>query len=72
MTIFIVGAIVLFSLPNRWFAWFEYFTSILKVLAITLFLILDFAIIFGAGPKGEVHHGETWNAGPVFKNGFNV
>ncbi|KUJ18772.1 uncharacterized protein LY89DRAFT_774915 [Mollisia scopiformis] len=71
VTIFIVGAIVLFSLPNRWFAWFEYFTSILKVIAITLFLILDFAIIFGAGPKGKVYHGETWNAGPVFKNGFN-
>jgi yeast amino acid transporter len=29
------------------------------------------AIIGGAGPRGYVHHGQTWTELPAFKNGFS-
>ena len=28
------------------------------------------AIVLGAGPTGRVHHGETWQDGKAFRNGF--
>lgn len=61
---------VIFSLPNKIFGWFEYFTSMLKILALIMFLIVGIALIFGAGIDGTVHHGETWQNGLAFRNGF--
>ncbi|KAI1342809.1 amino acid permease [Xylariaceae sp. FL0016] len=69
-TVFLVVMIGIFLLPSRWFAWFEYLTAILKVLALVIFIITGFAIVVGAGPRGYVHHGETWENGLAFKNGF--
>jgi yeast amino acid transporter len=60
----------IFSLPSRWFAWFEYFTAILKVIALFIFMVAGFAMILGAGPQGYVHHGETWHDGMAFRNNF--
>jgi yeast amino acid transporter len=60
----------IFSLPNTVFGWFEYFTSILKIVALILFVIIGVAIIFGAGPDGAVHNGENWQNGMAFLNGF--
>lgn len=72
VTLFILATAALFSLPTTWFAWYEYVTSVVKVFGVVIFLILDFAIIVGAGPTGKVHRGETWHEGPLVKNGFGV
>lgn len=63
---------LIFCLPNKWFAWFEYVTSLLKVIGIVIFIITAFAMLFGAGPTGKVHNGDTWRNLPRFKNGFKV
>lgn len=62
----------LFSFPNKWFAWFQYIASVIKVVALVMFLILDLAIIMGAGPKGHFHDGKTWRENSLFRNGFAV
>jgi amino acid transporter len=62
--------VAIFSLPSKVFAWFEYFTSILKFVALLIFLVCALAMVLGAGPKGYVHHGETWQNGLAFRNGF--
>lgn len=61
---------IIFSLPNVVFGWFEYFTSIMKILVLILFIIVGVALVFGAGPNGTMHHGETWQSGDAFLNGF--
>lgn len=61
----------IFSLPSNYFAWFEYGTAILKVIALFIFIIAGFAMVLGAGPKGTLHKGETWQQeGSGFRNGF--
>ncbi|KAJ5725154.1 uncharacterized protein N7483_006511 [Penicillium malachiteum] len=70
LTIFLLLMFVIFSLPNVAFGWFEYFTSLLKILALIIFIIVGIAIIFGAGTDGSMHHGETWQHGDAFLNGF--
>lgn len=60
---------IMFSLPNIVFGWFEYFTSILKIFALILFIIVGIALIFGAGPHGSLHHGQVWQD-EAFLNGF--
>ncbi|CAI7624658.1 unnamed protein product [Penicillium glandicola] len=70
LTLFLVLMFVIFSLPNVVFGWFEYFTSILKIMVLLIFMIVGIALIFGAGPEGTMHHGETWQDGQAFLNGF--
>ena len=72
VTIFVVTTCVIFSMPNKVFAWFEYFTSLIKIVLFMLIILLSLAIVCGAGPKGYVHHGSTWTDFPPFKNGFSV
>lgn len=57
-------------LPNKWFAWFEYITSIFKILGLIIIIFFCFAVVLGAGPNGKRHTGETWRDYPAFKNGF--
>ncbi|KAM0794852.1 amino acid permease/ SLC12A domain-containing protein [Usnea florida] len=71
LTIFVVTTCVIFSMPNKIFAWFEYFTSLIKIVLFMLIILLSLAIVCGAGPKGYVHHGSTWTDYPPFKNGFS-
>lgn len=61
--------LLIFSLPSKYFAWFEYGTAILKVVALLIFMVAGFAMVLGAGPKGSLHKGETWQNG-AFRNGF--
>lgn len=72
VTIFVVTTCVIFTMPNTIFAWFEYFTSLIKIVLFMLIIILSLAIVCGAGPKGFVHNGSTWTDLPAFKNGFSV
>lgn len=72
VTIFVVVTCVIFTMPNTVFAWFEYCTSLIKIVLFILIILLSLAIVCGAGPKGYVHHGETWTEFPAFKNGFSV
>ncbi|KAI7262354.1 hypothetical protein KC345_g9451 [Hortaea werneckii] len=69
-SIFLVCIFIIFALPNSAFAWFEYATAVLKIFALIIFIIVAFALVLGAGPDGYVHHGETWQGGLAFRNGF--
>lgn len=42
-------SVVIFSLPNKVFAWFEYITSIIKVAIFFLIIAVSIAILSGAG-----------------------
>ncbi|KAL4820504.1 amino acid permease/ SLC12A domain-containing protein [Aspergillus spinulosporus] len=70
LTIFLVLMFIIFSLPNVVFGWFEYGTAILKIIVLLIFIIVGIALVFGAGPNGTVHHGENWQDGKAFLNGF--
>uniref|UniRef100_A0A093V6F9 Putative amino-acid permease n=1 Tax=Talaromyces marneffei PM1 TaxID=1077442 RepID=A0A093V6F9_TALMA len=70
LVIFLLLMFVIFSLPNTVFGWFEYITSILKIVTLILFVIVGLAMVFGAGPDGIVHHEEAWRDRSAFLNGF--
>lgn len=67
--VFIIG---LFFLPNRYFAFCEYFAGLLKIFGLIIVIIVSIVIIAGGGPTGRVHNGEYWRNLPVFANGFQV
>ncbi|CAN8103343.1 unnamed protein product [Discula destructiva] len=69
-TVFLAVMLIIFALPSRFFAWFEYGTSVLKIVALFIFMFAGFAMVLGAGPTGYVHHGETWLSGSALRNGF--
>ncbi|CAG8296771.1 unnamed protein product [Penicillium salamii] len=71
ITIFLVACLVIFALPNKVFAWFEYVTSLIKIVIFLIIIILSLALVLGAGPKGTFHHGDTWTSLPPFLNGFS-
>ncbi|KAL6237435.1 hypothetical protein BDW75DRAFT_82762 [Aspergillus navahoensis] len=60
----------IFSLINVVFGWSKYGAAILKILALFLFIIVGLALVFGADPNGTGHHGENWQDGKAFLNGF--
>ncbi|KAF9877998.1 amino acid permease [Colletotrichum karsti] len=70
VSIFLVACFVIFLLPNKAFAWFEYFTSLIKIFLFLIIIVLSLALVLGAGPNGRIHHGETWTQLPPFLNGF--
>ncbi|KAL2813601.1 amino acid permease/ SLC12A domain-containing protein [Aspergillus granulosus] len=70
LTIFLLLMFIIFSLPNAVFGWFEYATSIMKILVLVIFIIVGIALVFGAGPEGTMHDGENWQDGQAFLNGF--
>ncbi|OJJ59919.1 hypothetical protein ASPSYDRAFT_1175351 [Aspergillus sydowii CBS 593.65] len=70
LTVFLLLMFIIFSLPNAVFGWFEYFTAILKILVLIIFIIVGVALVFGIGPEGTVHHGENWQDGKAFLNEF--
>ncbi|KAI0153865.1 amino acid permease/ SLC12A domain-containing protein [Pestalotiopsis sp. NC0098] len=70
-SIFLGVLIIIFVLPNRGFAWFEYVTSIIKIFLFLIIILLSLALVLGAGPEGHVHHGETWTELSPFLNGFS-
>ncbi|KAM3070515.1 hypothetical protein ACMFMG_010336 [Clarireedia jacksonii] len=70
LTIFLAATLSIFMLPNKVFAWFEYITSLIKILLFLIIITVSLAIVCGAGPHGYVHNGSYWTDLPVFKNGF--
>jgi amino acid transporter len=60
----------LFLLNTKWWGYFEYGASVLKILGLIIFIITGFAMVLGAGSTGTKHNGETWRDYPVFLNGF--
>ncbi|KAF2136050.1 uncharacterized protein K452DRAFT_303069 [Aplosporella prunicola CBS 121167] len=71
LSLFLVFVFTLFCLPSQYFAWFEYVTSLIKIVVFLIFIVTSIAIVCGAGPTGKVHHGETWIEHPTFKGGFS-
>lgn len=59
-------------MPNTVFAWFEYVTSVIKIILFLLIIVTSVAILCGAGPNGYVHDAGAWTELPVYKNGFQV
>lgn len=72
VTLFLAACLFIFVLPNKVFAWFEYVTSLIKIVIFLIIIILSLALVLGAGPNGHIHHGETWTTLPPFLNGFSV
>lgn len=72
VSIFIFVVTVIFALPVRWFAWFEYIASLLKISAFLLVVVASICILAGAGPTGHAHGSEAWQSFPIFTNGFRV
>ncbi|KAL3436533.1 amino acid permease/ SLC12A domain-containing protein [Aspergillus tetrazonus] len=70
LSIFIVICLAVFFLPNTYFAWLQYFGSLVKVFLFVFFIIISLAVIGGAGPTGSVKDGSTWTDLPAFKNSF--
>ncbi|KAM5341572.1 hypothetical protein ACJ41O_014603 [Fusarium nematophilum] len=70
-TLFLAATFVIFLLPNTVFAWFEYFTSLIKIFLFLIIIFLSLALVCGAGPAGSVHDGSTWTELDAFKNGFS-
>ncbi|KAJ5773732.1 hypothetical protein N7457_008628 [Penicillium paradoxum] len=71
ITIFLVACLAIFALPNKVFAWFEYVTSIIKIVIFLIIIVLSLALVLGAGPNGSMHRGDTWTELPPFLNGFS-
>ncbi|KAF9893776.1 hypothetical protein FE257_009946 [Aspergillus nanangensis] len=61
----------IFISPLSVFGWFEYFSSMMKIILFLLLLVISLALIGGAGPTGSVHRGSTWTENEPFKNGFS-
>lgn len=55
---------MIFSMPNKVFAWFEYFTSLVKIFVFLLIIVLSLALVLGAGPNGFV---TTETHGPGYR-----
>ncbi|KAL4799770.1 amino acid permease/ SLC12A domain-containing protein [Aspergillus venezuelensis] len=70
LSIFIVVCLVVFLMPNRYFAWCQYVASLVKMFLFFFNTVVCLAIIGGAGPNGTVSDGRTWTDHLVFKNGF--
>jgi amino acid permease len=72
VTLFLIATFVIFLLPNTYFAWFEYVTSIIKIFLFILIIIVGITVICGAGPDGYMHEAVNYTELGAFKNGFGV
>ncbi|CAG8954135.1 hypothetical protein HYFRA_00009239 [Hymenoscyphus fraxineus] len=70
LSVFIFCVSIIFLLPVRWFAWFEYICSLLKIFSFILVIVASICVLAGAGPTAHVHGSETWGSFPIFANGF--
>ena len=72
MTFYLVVVFAIHYLPNRWFAEFEFFTAVLKVLMMFIIIIACIVMLAGGGPTGSTHHGQNYTDLLAFPNGFKV
>lgn len=71
MTIYLVVVFAFHCMPNRWFAEFEFYTGIVKVLLMVVVMLTMVAICAGAG-NGDEYIGDNYTTLEVFPNGFKV
>lgn len=71
VTIFLVVSLSIFLLPNRVFAWFEYYSSLVKIFLFLIIIFTSLAVVCGAG-DGDIDSASYWTDFPPFKNGFSV
>ena len=72
VTIFLIATFAIFLLPNKYFGYFEYVTSVIKIFLFLLIIVVGIAVICGAGPSGYIHTGVNYTELSAFKNGFGV
>ncbi|KAF7561396.1 hypothetical protein G7046_g2753 [Stylonectria norvegica] len=70
MTLYLVIVFSIHFLPNRYFAEFEYFTAVLKVMIMFIIIITCIVMVAGGGPTGSTHHAQNYTELPAFPNGF--
>lgn len=70
MTIYLFLVFFIHSLPNRYFAEFEFATAAAKVITMIIILLACIAMLAGAGPTGTKTHGINYTDLPIFPNGF--
>lgn len=57
ITVFLLAIAILHSLPVRFFATFEWCSSLVKVIMLAVLMAAGFAMTLGAGPTGSRHQG---------------
>lgn len=72
MTIYLAVVFGIHFLPNRWFAEFEFFTALLKIMIMFIIIIACIVMLAGGGPTGTTHHAQNYTDFPAFPNGFKV
>ncbi|KAJ0272647.1 hypothetical protein COL940_010300 [Colletotrichum noveboracense] len=72
VSIFLCICLVVFFLPNKFFAWLQSIGSLVKIILFVFVIFLSLALIAGAGPTGSVKDGSYWREGKAFQNGFMV
>ncbi|KAF4827568.1 Amino-acid permease GAP3 [Colletotrichum tropicale] len=70
ISIFLCICLVVFFLPNKFFAWLQSIGSLVKIILFVFVIFLSLALIAGAGPTGSVKDGSYWREGKAFQNGF--
>ena len=71
-TVYLAVVFGIHTLPNRWFAEFEFGTAACKVIMMFIIIFTCIAIIGGAGPTGSTHHAENYTQLPAFPNGYKA
>ncbi|RDW62245.1 AAT family amino acid transporter-3 [Coleophoma cylindrospora] len=70
MTIYLFVVFMIHTLPNSWFAEFEFVTAALKIIAVIILILVCIAIASGAGPTGSTDHAANYKSLPAFPYGF--
>ncbi|KAL4783777.1 AAT family amino acid transporter [Aspergillus varians] len=70
MTFYLVLIFCIHSLPNRYFAEFEFATALLKIAVMAILIISCIVMLAGGGPTGSTDHLQNFKELPAFPNGF--
>ncbi|OKL56286.1 hypothetical protein UA08_08450 [Talaromyces atroroseus] len=69
MTIYLAVVFGIHFMPNRWFAEFEFFTAVLKILIMVVLIITSIVMLAGGGPSGTTHHATNYTELSAFPIG---
>lgn len=72
MTLYLALIFCIHSLPNRYFAEFEFGTAMLKISVMVILIFSCIAMLAGGGPTGSTNHLQNFKELPAFPNGFAV
>ncbi|KAN0063056.1 hypothetical protein ACQY0O_004219 [Thecaphora frezii] len=70
VTVFLVAICIINFFGVRGYGEFEFFGSLIKVLAVIGFILVGIIINCGGGPNGRYYGVETWRDPGAFNNGF--